>query len=318
MNTHNYDTTLLSSLSARTVSGVFRQGSFLVGAVLMLFLGSLSQGWATVSPTVVSDSGFDSFALMSNGGNLNLNGLTVNGNTGILGVSSLQGSNNDAFKGDLSYTTSSFGLNNNTVTGKTAQDTSISTAFSSAQTFSSTLDNFKATQSTVGDFTNGVTLAGNGGLNVINFHGANAGGVVTLTGGANDIFYINVSSNNLNLSGVVLNGVKADNVYWNIVNGSTSNLTGNLSGTFLAFNNSSLNITNSTLSGAVFGGSLNINNVTITALPVDMTTTTLVPEASSYAALGVFAALIAGSSVLRWWKSRQREGSVLPLDTSAA
>ena len=318
MDTHNYDIPLLSSPSARTVPGVCRKGSLLFGAVLMLFLGSLSEGRATVVAAVVDDSGFDDYALLAKAGNLNINNLTVKGDSGFVGVSSLQGFNNDVFKGDVSYTTSSFGLNNNHVTGSTEKDTSIATAFSAAQTFSSTLNTFKSTQSAIGNFTNGVTIAGDGGLNVVSLNGANAQGVITLTGGANDIFYINVSSNNLNLTGVVLNGVKAENVYWNIVNGSTSNLSGDLSGTFLAYNNSTLSISNSTLSGAVFGSSLNINNVTITALPVDMTTTALVPEASSYAALGVFAAFLAGSSVLRWWKSRQREASALPLDTAAA
>ncbi|MEI8234078.1 MAG: hypothetical protein WCH57_05270 [Verrucomicrobiota bacterium] len=322
MNTQNYEHIALCSPGARSVAGVWRKEFLLLGAVLALFLCSRSEGWATVAPYAVNDSGFSEFALvadLSNGGNFNLNQSTINGNTGVIGASSVNAANNDTLNGSLSYTTSSFDLKNTvTVTGKTFQDATLSSAFLSAENFSQTIYKFTPTQIITGDFKDG-TLVGNGGVNVIDFNGNNAKGTITLSGGSKDIFYLNVSSN-LNLQGVVLNGVKAENVYWNIINSQGSNLSGSLSGTFFAFSSSgqatSLNINHADISGAVFGGSLNMNNVTIGSIPIEGPSV-LVPEASSYAALGAFSAFLAGSSLLRRWRSRQRGESDLPLAAAA-
>ncbi|MDD5350389.1 MAG: hypothetical protein PHQ12_09285 [Chthoniobacteraceae bacterium] len=319
MDTHKYD-----SISLRTMLGTSLKGALLLGAAAALFLCAPSQARAVTAP--LDDSGFNGYALIFSGGNFNISQTTVTGNSGFVNVSSIGGSNHDTFDGNLSYTKSNFSLGDNTkitVTGNTSLDTStaagsLSSALQSAQAFSANMLQLASTQ-TLSNFTNGTLVSNASGINVINLTGANAGGSITLSGGADDVFYINVSAMNLNLNKVQLAGdVKAENVYWNIVNGGNSNLSGDLIGTFFGFSNSTLSFSHTTLDGAVFGGSLsNMDHVNITGLAGDDGTAALVPETSSYAALGVFAALLLGSSLRRWWLGRRRGENGLILDAAS-
>ena len=171
-----------------------------------------------------------------------------------------------------------------------------------AADFSKTIAGFTATQ-TFGQNDNVQTLLGNGGINVVDITGGNINGTVTLSGGANDIFYINVGAN-MAMSGVVLaNGVTANHVFWNITNGQNANLSGNLNGTFLAFNSNgqatSINMNQATVNGNVYVAGLDANNLTVNGLQYGgaASPSAMAPEASSVAAMTIFACFLLGATL---------------------
>lgn len=286
----------------------------LLGVFAGLCLGGFSKAEATVAAQALDASGFREYALISDlskGGAFNVNQTTVKGNVGVIGSTGATAANNDHFYGNLGYTGSSFTLNSTVaVSGVKAQDLSLSTAMQQAALFAKTMANFTPTQILTGDRSN-ASVSGNGGINVVNFTGVNVNGIVTLNGGANDVFYINVSSN-LNISGIVLNGVSAGNVYWNLINGQSSNLTGSLYGTFLSFTSGNeagtVNINNATVEGGIYGGTFNMNNVNVSGLPLAEAPdpNAMAPEVNSYVAMLLFGAFLFGSSWLRAWKRRHQ------------
>ena len=308
MNEYKYDSLpFFGSLSACP------KGSIILGMVLAFFAAGLSEGRATVTPYAVDASGIQGYALvtdLSHGGNFNVNNTHVNGNTAVLGSSGAYGANNDVFNGNFSYNAgANFALYNTvTVTGAKAQDFTLASSVQKAADFSKTIAGLTATQ-TFGQNDNVQTLLGNGGVNVIDITAGNVNGTVTLSGGAKDIFYINVGAN-MAMTGVVLaNGVTANHVFWNIINGQNANLSGTLNGSFLAFNASgqatSININQATVNGDVYVAGLDANNLTINGLPMQggASPSAIAPEASSVAAMAVFACFLAGSSLRRFGKS---------------
>lgn len=279
--------------------------SFL-GLFLAILLGGLSVGHATITP--LDASAIQAYAVvtdLTHGGNFNVNNTLVTGNTAVLGASGASGANNDTFKGNFSYTGSSFSLYNTvTVTGTKAQDFTLASTVQKAADFSKTIAGFAATQ-TFGQNDNVQTLTGNGGVNVVDILGGNVNGTVTLHGGANDIFYINVTAN-MAMTGVVLSGgVTAGHVFWNIINGQNANLSGTLNGTFLAFNANgqatSINVNQATVNGSIYSGGLDANYLNVNALPAGAPSA-LAPEASSVAAMALFACFLLGSSLKRFCK----------------
>ena len=293
---------------------------------LAFLLCWVADAGATVAQ-YVDPSGFEKYALISdtrNNGKLNFNSTVINGNTGILG-NSLDGLNHDKINGNLGYSSSSFELEDGLkVSGVVSRDLTLANTFQKAADFSKTIAGFTPTLTIGSDINNGTRITGNGGINVIAMNGVNANGVITLDGSANDIFYINVKSN-LNISGVVLShGVAANHVFWNIINGQSNNLTGTLNGTFLAFNASGnatqINLSQATLNGDLFAGSLNMNNVNINGLPStsDLVGMAMVPEASTKMAMGLFAGLIFGAPLLRRFRNRSRSDDGLVLQSAEA
>lgn len=282
-------------------------------AVVIFCLASLSQAQATVTPYLVTPTGFSSYTILSdlsNGGNFNLNQSIVDGNLGVIN-SSLNNSNNDTINGNLSYTQSQFSKNSTVaVTGKSSLDVTLATASTQAALFSKTIANFTVASNHVINGDNAgssISLAAYAAVNVFQLTN-NINGTITLTGNSSEVFYINVTGA-FNISGVVLNGVDAKNVYWNIISGSNVNLSGSLSGTFLAYNSNtsqatSLNINNATIEGNIYGGSMNISNSTING--VSLGEALEAPEANSVFALSIFAALLFGSSLKRCWNRRRQ------------
>jgi len=283
-----------------------------------LFCG-LIEARATVTPYVVDASGFNSYAVLadlSHGGSFNVNGSLVNGNTGVIG-SSANGANNDVLNGNLSYSQGAFGLNSTvSVTGSKAQSFTLANSVQAAADFSHTIAGFTPTLTLGGDLNGNTTISRTTGLNVVDITGVNVNGTITVNGGANDIFYINVGSN-FNVQGITLaGGVKASNVFWNLANGQSSNLSGNLSGNFLSFNGSGqasqLNINNATVNGELVAGSFNMNNINVTALApaAGGGGAVMAPEASSNAALRAFGLFLLGSSLVRSCKNKVQVASI--------
>ena len=282
---------------------------FLWVVALAFCFGGFSAARATVTPYYVDASGIQKYGLVEdlrNGGNFNVNNSRVNGNTAVLGASGASGANNDVFNGNFSYTGGGFDLYSTvTVTGKKSQDFTLASTVQTAANFSKTIAGFTPTQ-IFGQNDNVQTLTGNGGINVIDITGGNVNGTVTLRGGINDIFYINIQAN-MAMSGVVLaNGVTADHVFWNIINGQNANLSGTLDGTFLAFNSNSqatlINVNQSTLDGSIYSGGLDANNLTVNVLAVNPVANA--PEASSVIAMSAFALFLLGSSTTKFWKRK--------------
>jgi hypothetical protein len=280
----------------------------LMGIAFALFFGAISESRATITPLDASD--ILKYALvtdLSHGGNFNVNNTQVNGNTAVLGASGASGANNDLFNGNFSYTGSSFSLYNTvTVNGTKSQDFTLAGTVQKAADFSRTMAGFAATQ-TFGQIDNVQTLTGNGGVNVVDITAGNVNGTVTLKGGANDLFYINVGAN-MAMSGVVLSGgVTANHVFWNIINGQNANLSGTLNGTFLAFNSNSqatlINVNQATVNGSIYSGGLDANELHINGLAVGNPGLAMAPEASSMAGMALFACFLLGSSLKGIMKS---------------
>jgi len=307
MNTQLYAFPRRCSSQAGAVLAVSR--AFFVG-VLAFFVGALSQARATVSPYYVDPSGFQQYALvtdLTHGGNFNVNSTHVNGNTAVLGASGASGANNDVFNGNFNYTGSSFDLYSSvSVTGKKSQDFTLASTVQKAANFSKTIAGFTPTQ-IFGQNDNVQSLTGNGGINVIDITGGNVNGTVTLNGGANDIFYINVQAN-MGMSGVNLSGgVTADHVFWNIINGQNANLSGNLNGSFLAFNSNGqatlINVNQATVNGSIYSGGLDANNINVNAIvATPAAPLAMAPEPSSIFAMAAFACLLLGSSSMKFLK----------------
>lgn len=296
MTTHKYDFNPLHILPELS-----RQALLACGAALMFLLCVPPQAHATIA--TLDDSGLGNYALVASpyNGNMNINQTTIKGTTGFFGFSTLNNANNDKFNGDVTYTSSSFTINgpNTTVTGSKYQDTTINGVVANAKNFSLAMDALTATQTFSQRLSSG-QLVSTGSVNVIDLLDG-ASNTITLKGSAKDIFYINVS-NAFDITGIKLDGVKSENIYWNIVNAQNVNMSGDLAGTFLSLNGASMNINNAKISGAVYTNALNnMNQVTITGFPADGGgATTMVPEASTYVAMAAFALLVFGSTMRGW------------------
>ena len=168
--------------------------------------------------------------------------------------------------GDLTYdsSTGSFSVTA-TVNGTTNSTTNLSSAVSDAISASGLLSGLSATDSTT-SITGTTSLTGNGGDNVLNLTGVNLNNAtLTLNGGIDDYFIFNVSGDFFfSSSDVVLNGVTADHVIWNVLNVSTLDgylgnfsvelkNSGTFNGTLLAPNRA-ISVDQLTVNGAIIGG----------------------------------------------------------------
>jgi hypothetical protein len=132
----------------------------------------------------------------------------------------------------------------------------------------------------------GITITGNGGLNVVDVNSFQGGGVV-LKGGSNDIFVINVTSlTGINGGVTLMNGVTANHVLFNIENtsGSAVQLSGILNGTFLAPSVAvTLSGASSPFTGAILDGS-------IVTMDIDETSSPLTMNGAAFTDFGLIAA----------------------------
>lgn len=308
MDTHLYDYPTPYFENLRALGRVVSQRALVLGLALALLLCGRSEGQATLTvPTVLSQ-----YALISNG-SFSANNSTVEGNA-WLKSGQLTSSNNNVFQKNFSYQDSSLNLNNNSnkVLGTAAKVSGLETTMNSVAQFSKSISTLEATKNFNSNISGNTVLNGNGGVNVIDFNGSsyNFNGSLTLNGSASDIFYINVFTN-MDLTGLLLNGgVTANNVFLNILSGQNAKIRNTIDATVLAFNPqnqhaTSLEITNATIYGAVVAGDLNnmggstIKGIAVTQIPVAMA-----PEASSVAAMSLFAIFVLASSASRFWKNR--------------
>jgi hypothetical protein len=301
MDTHLYDHPALYR--------AFSKRALILGLALAMLLLGRSEGQATLAvPTALSQ-----YALLSNG-SFSANNSTIEGNA-WLKSGSLTSSNHNTFDKNFSYQSDSLNLNNgsNTVLGTTAKDTGLQTTINTVAQFSQNMANLTATLIENGNYSGNTTLLGNGGTNVIDFTGSsyNLNGTITLSGGANDVFYINVFSN-MSLTGLLLTGgVTASNVFLNIVNGQNAQVSGTINGTVLAFNSqnqqaTAVAITNATIYGDVVAGDLNnMGNSTIVGIAAAQSSVAMAPEASSMAAMSLFGIGLLASSAARLWRNNK-------------
>jgi choice-of-anchor A domain-containing protein len=150
---------------------------------------------------------------------------------------------------------------------------------------------------TYGTINSGTTIIGNGSNNIINVGTISLNGTgghkLTLSGGANDVFVLNISSSvsflQTTWTPVVLSGgVTADHVLFNLLSTSptanalfvTNGVT--LVGTFIA-PYASMSLGSANLDGAVFAGG---NNLTLNGSTINADVFML-PEPSSFALVGI-------------------------------
>jgi hypothetical protein len=152
---------------------------------------------------------------------------------------------------------------------------------------------------TYGTINGYVTITGNGGYNIISVGAISLAGVHTLTlkGGANDVFVLNVADYaafyqdgpEAGFTPIILSGVATNHVLFNLLNTSPTtnalNVTGNnltLFGTFIA-PSASIAVASDKIYGGVFAGgnTLALNSGTITA------DVFAIPEPSSFALVGI-------------------------------
>jgi hypothetical protein len=186
-----------------------------------------------------------SFAVLGiNGGVVNLNSSSIVGNVGLgpNETSSLQKTTvTGQFLYDPTSTPDLSRLNNNFNVSGGVVTTDLSQAAADANAASSADAALTPTQ-TLGNVTTSVTVTGNGGTNVVAMSSLTygSGGTLTLQGGANDVFIINVAGGFTFYQGTIAlsGGVTADHVLFNFpTTGSLIDLSKSnnvINGTFLA------------------------------------------------------------------------------------
>lgn len=162
----------------------------------------------------------------SQGTDINASLVTITGNVGVSHLSSLQIQAPSIINGNVDYQDSGSVTGPGKLNGIAIQQ-SMAQAVTDALTASNTDRLLTPTQTINGNVTTAQTFAGNGGLNVIDINGDinlnNAD--IKLTGGASDVFVINVTGN-LCLTGtasLLVSGVPVSQVLYNFTGGSASN-----------------------------------------------------------------------------------------------
>lgn len=298
---------------------------------LLLWLGGAIPSSATVVPQVADLGAAQQFAVLLTGttGGSNSARFDFKGNSSIVGDVGLgageimkTAGKSDTVAGDI-ITSTPFQLSpGSSLEGQQVQSPAlVNQAIRDAITFSQTLAGFTSTQ-TFSTLDTSATLIGNGGVNVINFTGGtgvnlDGGDVLTLSGGANDIFYLNFFDEaGFSVSGAaqiaLAGGVDPNNIYWNIVDGTDVSITGGtVYGTLLNINQTSANqgtagdftLKNATLYGRIVGGGGADTNVSNGAM-IEIAAVQQAPEASSVAMLAVLGFATMFSSLLRRWGKR--------------
>jgi hypothetical protein len=162
------------------------------------------------------------FAVLGiNGGVVDLNGSSVVGDVGLgpRETSTLQKATvTGRFIYDPTATADLSRLNKNVSVSGGVAASDLSQAAADANAASSADAALPPTQ-TLGDVTASVTLAGNGGTNVVSLRSLtySSGGSLTLRGGANDVFVVNVAGGFTFYRGQIrlVGGVTADHVLFN-------------------------------------------------------------------------------------------------------
>lgn len=292
-----------------------------LGAAMAICLASLTGAQATVTPYVVSTSGFSEYTLIMDspsGGYINQS--TINGDAGIVSRGQSSNYNNDIINGSLDYTQSNFlkNFSSITVNGESALSTAPVNASAAASSFAQTVANFTISSGNAltSNYNQGLTLTASSDLNVFSIgNNSNVNGTIKLVGDSNDVFYINVYGN-LNLSSIDIGNVSAKNVYWNIIgNGKVSLNNGTYYGSFLTYEASasqSLTINNATLEGNIYGGSMGLSSATINGVP--LSEALAAPEPGSVAAIVLFGMFLFGSAAKRMWERRRQ----VPEEAAAA
>lgn len=256
-----------------------RLATIFIGS-LAFFLNLSAQSQATVA-SWMDPSGFNSFAVLTN--NLLADQSTINGNTGYGGNS--YNLNDSTFNGNFSYTGSNPLKNSphDSVSGSLLSNSNLSGNYSNASTFSSTIASFTP-NITFNDQNQTISsITGVSQLNVVEIDAGNFNtGTITITGSANEIFYINVKENNFTAKNIVLSGgVTASNIYWNFLGSSEIGLgSGTFNGNILDFN-SQVQLTNMTVNGGIYGYDPQIQETT-----VNDPACVAVPEPSTWVGLG--------------------------------
>lgn len=164
-------------------------------------------------------------------------------------------------------------------------------AFTEAAELSSQASSLTPTQ-TFGAINGTQTITGNGGLNVINIASLH-NPTLTISGNANDIFVINVAGLFSTNRAIVLNGVLASHILWNLTGTGTVLQTagGNqLFGTFLATNGGDFQFSSLMLTGQLINTAGKIqwvsNSRMLAFAPFIPREETVIPEPSTMLMFG--------------------------------
>jgi hypothetical protein len=274
------------------------------------------KSYADIDPGQLGLDAVSNFAAYAQG-NLTVNGAatTITGDVG-LGPNGTQNFGadftiNGTYRVDNTANNSHGYSDANFTGGTVVQDLDyVSTTVSSVSAYAASLTPTK----TYGTINGNVTITGNGSNNIISVGTISLAGVHTLTlkGGANDVFVLNVANYaafyqdgpEAGFAPIILSGVATNHVLFNLLNTSPTtnalNVTGNnltLFGTFIA-PSASIAIASDKIYGGVFAGgnTFTLNSGTITANVFE------IPEPSSFALVGITCLFGLGL----WSRRRQR------------
>jgi hypothetical protein len=227
-------------------------------------------------------------------------GKTLGLNSGPLAGNVLLGNHvNAAFAGGggghitgvLDYDSTVTGTNTFTQLATAPTTATVSTAFTTdafnaANGVASYIEGLAATQS-FGTINSTTTINGNGGLNVIHL-GSLQNALLTLHGGANDMFVFDVSGTfATNQHMALTGGVTADHVIFDFTgaSGNVFQTSGGdlLYGTFLATHGGSFQFSNLVLTGALINTGGNVQFVSGSELPTFSSFKAPVPEPAAWA-----------------------------------
>ncbi len=224
-----------------------------------LQMSTRNSRWMQLDSPLPQGSVLPNYAVVSVGPNSSImvNSGPITGNV-LLGdgtTSSSSGGNNGKVTGrvDVSPTVSGDNLahiQNAPMTAQVASSVGVQ-AFNDAVSLSNTASALSPTQ-TFGNVTGALTITGNGGLNVIDINSL-SNPDLTITGGPNDNFVFNISGNFATNHVMVLKGVNASQILWNMT-GTSGNIfqtSGGdlLYGTFLATRGGDFQFSNLRLTG---------------------------------------------------------------------
>jgi hypothetical protein len=314
---------------ARSGEGRFTRLAGVIALFLLLGFGTQTQSFATVVPYAVNLGTAKEFAVLltgptSGGAVFDLQGTSViNGDIGLgEGVTMKTSGKSITIHGDV-FTVAPirFSPGSSIENQQVQSPAMVNQAISDAIKFSQTIAGFTATQ-TLSSIKTTTTLKGNGGINVIDFKGGDGlaldnKAVLTLSGNANDIFYINfLDEAGFSISGAaqiaLAGGVNPNNIYWNVVSGKDITVEGGtVYGSLLNITRTNstqegagdFTVKNAALYGRIVGGgeSSNVINGTV----IEIAEIQQAPEVSSIVMLLALGFSTICPSLLRRWGQRR-------------